>query len=151
MSSTASTNNNNDDDGTLKVARRLYASMFGKLLDDADETPSHIADRLFLGSASDARNLDKLRRHGIKYVLNMTGPSSSYPTDFFVTSGHPHVTVLNLDTHDLDTYGIDEHFPVALNFIHKALQTGDEAVLVHCAAGEKNDDSWTKNYSTARS
>lgn len=123
-----------EDEIVVKDARRLYSTMFGKLLDDDDETPSMICERLFLGSAPDARNLDKLQRHGIKYVLNMTG-STSYSTEFFAVSGHPHVILLALDAHDVDDYDISAHFPVALNFIHKSLQAGDGAVLVHCAAG----------------
>jgi predicted protein tyrosine phosphatase len=125
-----------DDEIVTKEARRLYSAMFGSLLDDADDTPSLICERLFLGSAPDARNLDKLQRHRIKYVLNMTG-SASYPIDFFTASGYPHVTLLTLDAHDEDNYDISAHFPVALDFIHKSLQAGDGAVLVHCAAGEK--------------
>jgi atypical dual specificity phosphatase len=108
--------------------------MFGTLLDDADDTPSLICERLFLGSAPDARNLDKLQHHRIKYVLNMTG-STSYAADFFAASGHPHVTLLALDAHDEDGYDISAHFPMTLDFIHKSLQAGDGAVLVHCAAG----------------
>jgi protein tyrosine/serine phosphatase len=127
-----------DDETVAKEARRLYSTMFGKLLDDDDETPSLICERLFLGSAPDARNLDKLQRHHIKYVLNMTG-SASYPAEFFTASGHPHVNLLTLDAHDEDNYDISAHFPVALNFIHKSLQAGDGAVLVHCAAGEKTN------------
>jgi predicted protein tyrosine phosphatase len=123
-----------EDEIATKEARRLYSAMFGKLLNDDDDTPSLICERLFLGSASDARNLDKLQCHGIKYVLNMTG-STSYPAEFFAASGHPHVTLLALDTHDVDDYDIASHFPVALDFIHKSLQAGDGAVLVHCAAG----------------
>ena len=123
-----------EDEIVTKEARRLYSTMFGKLLDDADETPSLICERLFLGSTPDARNLDKLQRYGIRYVLNLTG-SSSYPAEFFATSGHPHVTLLSLDAHDLDGYDISGQFPAALNFIHKSLQAGDGAVLVHCAAG----------------
>jgi protein tyrosine/serine phosphatase len=127
---------NTKDEIVAKEARRLYSSMFGKLLDDTDDTPSLICERLFLGSAPDARNLDKLQRHNIKYVLNLTG-STSYSTEFFITSGHPHVTLLALDAHDQDDFDISAHFPAALNFIHKSLQAGDGAVLVHCAAGEK--------------
>jgi predicted protein tyrosine phosphatase len=123
-----------EDELITKEAHRLYSTMFGNLLDDADETPSLICERLFLGSAPDARNLDKLQRYRIKYVLNMTG-SASYPADFFAASSYPHVTLLSLDAHDEDAYDISTHFPVALNFIHKSLQAGDGAVLVHCAAG----------------
>ena len=124
-----------DTDETIKrEAGRLYASMFGKLLEDDDETPSRIADRLFLGSAPDARNLDKLKRYNIKYILNMAG-STSYPNDFFITSGCPLISILTLDAHDLDHFDISSHFPAALNFIHKSLQIGDGAVLVHCSAG----------------
>jgi dual specificity phosphatase 12 len=64
----------------------------------------------------------------------MTG-SASYPADFFTTSNYPHVSLLSLEAHDEDAYNISTHFPVALNFIHKSLQAGDGAVLVHCAAG----------------
>ena len=117
-----------------KEARRLYSTMFGKLLDDAEETPSLICERLFLGSVVDARNIEKLQRHKIKYVLNMTG-STSYPPEFFTTSGYPNVDLLALDAHDLDNHDISAHFPAALNFIHRALQLADGAVLVHCAAG----------------
>ncbi|UJR24435.1 hypothetical protein I4U23_005811 [Adineta vaga] len=124
----------NNEEMILKEARRLYASMFGKLLEDTDETPSLICDRLFLGSAPDARNLDQLKHHGIKYILNMTG-STSYANDFFTISGYPHIIVLNLDTHDLDNFEISKHFPIALNFIHKSLQANDGSVLVHCSAG----------------
>ncbi|CAF1439122.1 unnamed protein product [Adineta ricciae] len=46
------------DDAIKNQAGRLYASMFGKLLEDDDETPSRIADRLFLGSAPDAHAHD---------------------------------------------------------------------------------------------
>lgn len=123
-----------EDEIATKEARRLYSVMFGRLLDDADDTPSLICERLFLGSAPDARNLDKLQRYNIKYVLNMTGPTS-YSAEFFTTSGYPDVTLLSLDAHDVDDHDISDHFPVALNFIHKSLQAEDGAVLVHCAAG----------------
>ena len=118
----------------VKEARRLYSIMFGKLLDDADETPSLVCERLFLGSVLDARDIEKLKRHNIKYVLNMTG-STSYPSEFFTTSGYSDVHLLALDAHDLDDHNISAHFPAALHFIHKALQAGDGAILVHCAAG----------------
>ncbi len=123
-----------EDEIVGKEARRLYSTMFGKLLDDTDDTPSLIGERLFLGSALDARNFDKLQRHNIKYVLNMAG-SASYSTEFFTDSGYGHITLLALDAHDLDDHDISVHFPVALNFIHKSLQAGDGAILVHCAAG----------------
>lgn len=117
-----------------KEANRLYTTMFGQLLDDNDETPSQICDRLYLGSAADARDFDKLQRCNIKYVLNMTG-SSSYPIEFYATSGYSHIQLLALDAHDLDNHDISVHFPAALNFIHNALKNNDGAVLVHCAAG----------------
>ncbi|CAF1439170.1 unnamed protein product [Adineta ricciae] len=122
------------DDAIKKEAGRLYTSMFGKLLEDDDETPSRIADRLFLGSAPDARNSDKLKCYDIKYILNMA-ESTSYPKDFFITSGCPHIRLFTLDAHDLDHFDISSHFSAALNFIHKSLQADDGAVLVHCSAG----------------
>ncbi|CAF1167814.1 unnamed protein product [Adineta steineri] len=64
----------------------------------------------------------------------MTG-SASYPAEFFTAAGHSNIILLALDAHDIDDYDISAHFPVALNFIHKSLQAGDGAILVHCAAG----------------
>lgn len=135
MSSNSSIDNQSGSSAEItKEARHLYSSMVGKLLDDDEETPSLICERLFLGSALDARNINKLQHHKIKYVLNMTG-SASYPLDFFTTSVYPNVNLLALDAHDLDNHDISAHFPEALNFIHRALQAKDGAVLVHCAAG----------------
>lgn len=128
-----------EEDLDVKEARRLYSTMFGNLLNDDTQTPSVIIENLYLGSAPDARHLDKLQRHSIKYVLNMTG-STSYPSDFFITSGYSHVVVLLIDAHDQDNYDITAHFPAALNFIHKSLQARNGAVLVHCAAGERDSE-----------
>ena len=129
-----------DEDNDIKGARRLYSAMFGNLLDDDSVTPSIITENLYLGSAPDARNLDKLKSHRIKYVLNMTG-STSYPTDFFTTSGYPHIVVLTIDAHDQDDYDISVHFPTAINFVHQSLQARDGAVLVHCAAGKRKENN----------
>lgn len=123
-----------EDETIRKESFRLYSTMFGKLLDDADETPSLICDRLFLGSVIDARNADKLRRHNIKYVLNMAG-SVSYAADFFTNLGLPYVTLLTMHAHDQDDYDISSHFPEALTFIYKSLEAADGAILVHCSAG----------------
>ena len=122
------------EESSTREARRLYREMFGKLLDDIDETPSLICDRLFLGSNQDAQNIDAVKRHQIRYVLNMTG-SKSYSHDFFVTAGYPEIVLLCVDAHDQDDYNISDDFLVALNFIHKSLRIGDGALLVHCAAG----------------
>ena len=108
--------------------------MFGKLLEDDDETPAQIADGVYLGGASDARNMDKIQRHNIKHILNMTG-SKSYPDDFFIQSGQPDMNLLVLDTHDLDDYNMAMHFPVAIEFIQKSIQANNGNVLIHCAAG----------------
>lgn len=117
-----------DDEAIAKEARRLYSTMFGKLLDETDETPSKICDRLYLGSAADARNFDKLQRLNIKYILNMTGSTSNSPD-------YSHITLLTLDAHDLDDYDLSVHFPVTFDFIQKSLKAQDGSVLVHCAAG----------------
>lgn len=42
-------------------------------------------------------------------------------------------------------YVLTGDFPVALDFIHKSLQAGDGAVLVHCAAGEKKIKKKSQN------
>lgn len=117
-----------------KEASCLYSIMFGQLLDDNDETPSLITDRLYLGAASDARNLDKIQRYNIKYILNMTG-SKSYPADYFINSNQSDIKLLLLDTHDLDDYDMTVHFTIAIEFIQKSIQANNGNVLVHCAAG----------------
>lgn len=124
----------NEELSIRKEASRLYSIMFGKLLDENNETPSLITDRLYLGAASDARNLDKIQRYNIKYILNMTG-SNSYPADYFINSNQSDMKLLMLDTHDLDDYDISVHFKIAIEFIQRSIQANNGNVLVHCAAG----------------
>lgn len=55
------------------ISREIYRSIFGSLLEDDEITPHQIVEEplLFLGGESDARDLEKLKKNNIKYVLSM--------------------------------------------------------------------------------
>ena len=51
-----------------------------------------------------------------------------------VTAHTAGLNVLVVEADDTDTFDLLEHLPCCLQFLSKALETG-EGVLVHCAAG----------------
>jgi protein-tyrosine phosphatase len=88
---------------------------------------SEIVDgQLWLGSGTDAMNLEELQKRNIQHVLNVADDVPNY---------HRSITYLNLNIQDFgQDCGISRMFTTAFDFLAHAEASGN-GVLVHCAAG----------------
>ena len=109
------------------------------LINDMDE----IIENLYLGNLSGARNIEKLKKQGIKKVLSLlNGVFPKYDEKDNII----HKTLFINDAIDQNIF---KYFGECLNFIK-----GDDKVLVHCGAGASRSASivvayimWTKKMS----
>jgi hypothetical protein len=49
----------------------LHTALVGGRLEEDEPTPHQILDHIFLGNLEDARNINKLEKYQINYILNM--------------------------------------------------------------------------------
>ena len=97
-------------------------------------TPSEIYSdesgfRVYLGDSGDARNVEKLDKKQITYVLNAA--AGEVHTDGLYEK---RIKCLRLDIIDEDWYDISKHIDRALDFISEA-KANKAGILVHCVAG----------------
>lgn len=103
---------------------------------DHDDNPFSVdcidQQRLYLGNATAARNIDFLKSHRISHIITI----DSFPIPAYVCSS---ASVLNKYIHiaDMSKENILEHFTDCINFIEEALKNpeGTNGVLVHCFYG----------------
>jgi len=94
---------------------------------DIDNHPmTHILDGLYIGSETNARNLEELSSEQIRYIVNVTSHVPLYHSEQF------HYCHLPAD--DSQKQNLLEYFDRAYSFIHNAIEN-NEKVLVHCVAG----------------
>jgi len=94
---------------------------------DIDNHPmTHIIDGLYIGSESNARNLDELSSEQIRYIVNVTSHVPLYHSEQF--------QYCHLPADDTQKQNLLEYFDRAYSFIHNAIDN-NEKVLVHCVAG----------------
>eukprot|EP00731_Ephydatia_muelleri_P016613 Em0009g1037a len=101
---------------------------------EKQETPSEIYSdesgfRLYIGDSGDARDIEKLDKKRITYVLNAAAGEAR-------TEGiyGKHIKCLRLDIIDESWYDISKHIDGALEFIAEA-KAKKAGILVHCVAG----------------
>lgn len=89
---------------------------------------THILDGLYIGSESNAQNLEELSAENIRHIVNVTSHVPLYHSD----SERFHYCHISAD--DTQKQNLLEHFERAYAFISQALSKR-EKVLVHCVAG----------------
>jgi dual specificity phosphatase 10 len=87
---------------------------------------TYIIDGLFIGSESNAKNLDELRAQQIRHIVNVTSHVPLYHEEQF------HYCHLPAD--DTQKQNLLEYFDQAYRFIRQAIDN-NEKILVHCVAG----------------
>ena len=89
--------------------------------------PTQILDWLFLGTFSNACDIEELRRNKINYILNCATEcnNNKLPID---------IEELHLDTKDAENFNIIEYFDEANDFINRCRFVGGK-ILVHCKFG----------------
>ncbi|XP_002738179.2 dual specificity protein phosphatase 7-like [Saccoglossus kowalevskii] len=90
--------------------------------------PVEILPYLFLGSAQDSKNIEKLSKHGIKYILNVT---PNIPNRF---ERDGEFKYMQIPINDHWSQNLSAFFPEAIEFIEEARQAKC-GILVHCLAG----------------
>ncbi|CAF2886389.1 unnamed protein product [Rotaria sp. Silwood2] len=94
---------------------------------DIDNHPmTHIIDGLYIGSESNARNLEELSSEQIQCIVNVTSHVPLYHSEQF--------QYCHLPADDTQKQNLLEYFDQAYSFIHTAIEN-NEKVLVHCVAG----------------
>lgn len=98
-----------------------------------ENLPVHIYGKVYVGSAASVQDLAKLKRLGIRRVLNMAGSMAlknstilAYHKEGF---DYKRITALDEDFYPL----LEKDWKEAYDFIHDPDQEGN--VVVHCAAG----------------
>jgi protein-tyrosine phosphatase len=87
---------------------------------------THIIDGLYIGSESNAKNLDELSSEQIRCIVNVTSHVPLYHSD--------QLQYCHLPADDTQKQNLLEYFDRAYSFIHNAIEN-NEKVLVHCVAG----------------
>lgn len=94
---------------------------------DIDNHPmTHIIDGLYIGSESNAKNLEELSTEQIRNIVNVTSHVPLYHSEQF--------QYCHLPADDTQKQNLLEYFDRAYSFIHQAIEK-NEKVLVHCVAG----------------
>jgi hypothetical protein len=98
---------------------------------DAKDIENHPASQvlpyLFLGNMRDASDASALRKHGIKFVLNVTAKPPIY-------SPEPDIVYKQLEAADNGIQNLRQFFEEAFAFIDRA-RLAKSGVLIHCHAG----------------
>lgn len=87
---------------------------------------TEILHGIFIGSESNARNLEELSSEHIRHIVNVTSHVPLYHSDQF----HYH----HIPADDTQKQNLLEYFDQAYSFISQAIEN-NERVLVHCVAG----------------
>ena len=108
-----------------------------------------ITDKIYLGDIDGAREVDYLKKQGIKHIINLAGNvfSPTYEEGLFIRK--------NIEIMDFPEENIFQYFKECIEFIEKA-----DKIFVHCMAGVSRSASiviayimWKehKNYNEAYS
>lgn len=84
---------------------------------------------MYVGDSEDARDIEKLDKKGITYVLNAA--AGEVQTEGIYGK---HIKCLRLNIIDESRYDISKHIDGALDFIAEA-KAQKAGILVHCVAG----------------
>lgn len=101
-------------------------------------TASQVLPFLYLGNERDAAELERLRRHNITYVLNVTAHVPQY--------WHAHgIRYKRIPASDSAQQNLKQYFEEAIEYIDDARQNG-ACVLIHCHAGVSRSATITIAY-----
>ena len=89
--------------------------------------PTRILSWLYLGTFSNACDIEELRRNKINYVLNCAQECNN-------TKLPPDIKEYHLNVRDVEDFNIIEYFEEANDFINKCRLSGGN-ILVHCKFG----------------
>lgn len=93
----------------------VYEVIFSSYGEATEETPNKICDEpsLFLGNYVDARDMNILKKHDIKYVLSLmeTSRNERYSSD---------IKWKGIYAIDVDHYNMYQHFEETFQFIEEA-------------------------------
>jgi dual specificity MAP kinase phosphatase len=95
-------------------------------LDYQDYPMTRIIDGLFIGSESNAKNLEELSSEQIRYIVNVTSHLPLYHSD--------KLHYYQIPADDTQKQNLIDYFDEAYRFIRNAIDN-NEKVLVHCVAG----------------
>ncbi|CAF0726008.1 unnamed protein product [Rotaria sp. Silwood1] len=95
-------------------------------LDVQNYPMTHIIDGVFIGSESNAKNIDELFSEQIRHIINVTSHVPSYHLDQF--------HYYHIPADDTHKQNLLDYFDQAYTFIYNAIEN-HEKVLVHCVAG----------------
>ena len=105
---------------------------------------SPITDKLFIGNKRIAKDIDKLKEHGITHVINCAVELEHYVEEYDNKS----ITWLWLPMYDCSFTGnVADYIEESIKFIDETLNNNnDNKILIHCAAGISRSSSITIAY-----
>ncbi|CAF1089158.1 unnamed protein product [Adineta steineri] len=95
-------------------------------LDPLNYPMTHIIDGLFIGSESNAKNLEELTSENIRHIINVTSHVPLYHSE--------QCHYYHIPADDTQKQNLLDYFDDAYRFIQNAIEN-NEKVLVHCVAG----------------
>ena len=128
-------------DARIAAARALHTHRL------VFQEPTRVADRLWLGSSYDAKDIEFLRGEGITHVVNCADPLPLFETYTVRDAGLRAWIVLNADD-DPDYPILERHLDIVTDFLDAALLAPDSKVLVHCRAGVNRSATLLLAYAT---
>lgn len=124
----------------MEVPGRLLCSPTNDTVEPEIETAtaSQVLPFLYLGNERDAAELERLRRHNITYVLNVT----AHVPQYWHAQG---IHYKRIPASDSAQQNLKQYFEEAIEYIDDARQNG-ASVLIHCHAGVSRSATITIAY-----
>ena len=125
----SSPKNHIDESSSPQTAPPVQKSFLLPITNPEDITNhpmTHIIDGLYIGSESNAKDLEELSSEQIRNIVNVTSHVPLYHSE--------HLQYCHLPADDTQKQNLLEYFDQAYSFIHTAIEN-NEKVLVHCVAG----------------
>ncbi|KAL8583539.1 hypothetical protein ACOMHN_054855 [Nucella lapillus] len=124
----------------MEMPGRLLCSPTNDTIEPEIETAtaSRVLPFLYLGNERDAGELDRLRRHNITYVLNVT----AHVPQYWQAHG---IHYKRIPASDSAQQNLKQYFEEAIEYIDEARQNGAN-VLIHCHAGVSRSATITIAY-----
>eukprot|EP00927_Polykrikos_kofoidii_P065773 TRINITY_DN6148_c0_g1_i1.p1 TRINITY_DN6148_c0_g1~~TRINITY_DN6148_c0_g1_i1.p1 ORF type:complete len:363 (-),score=66.09 TRINITY_DN6148_c0_g1_i1:276-1364(-) len=134
------------EDSNLKIEKKKLKKSKEERKHKATEMcrlPHEDLDWIWIGDAEDARDRDRLRRNGIKYILNCTHPRKEGGVSNFFK---PDFDYCRLVIGDNGGERLSLRFQAAWDFFEKARIREDGGILVHCQQGVSRSVSMVCSY-----
>lgn len=97
------------------------------------DTPTHIIDNIFIGSAYNAANYNSLSENNFGLIINMTHDLSNHYTSEYIYKNFP--------INDNDEENIDIYLDTAYDYIEEYNKNTTKNILVHCYMGKSRSAS----------